>query len=245
MTGHHDEDVEAFAAQIEAMLKKRRHLDNQLPPFETLIVFAADVQLACRLYLRDKDKYLRPSLVAKKMASLANHLRKAAALAELLGPNGMLLIHAASHAQSSAEDADPDTIPVGLARLSRDVDAAVELASDRVRSGSRHREGHADRGGPTPNEPLRQLVRRLAVAFNYYLKIRPRHVANPDNGKAVSLFDEFAENAFVHFCPDEDSEHRGVFIMETRRIVKFWDLFVADCDATFYGLPAGDRDMND
>ena len=239
MTGHHDEEVEAFAAEVEAIFRRHRHQEDLLPPFETLIVFAADVQLNCRLYLRDKDGYRRPIRVAEDMEALAEHLREAALLAEKLEAYGMQLIHAASHRQSPAEDVDPAAIPVGLARLARDVTAAGALAHDLVRSGSRHREGPADRGGPTPDEPLRRLVRRLAVSFQHYLRIKPGYTSRPEDGTASSLFDEVVRYGFRRFTPVDVPLRDGVITMETRGFL------AVDDDTAFYGLPAGDRDMDD
>lgn len=237
MTNDRAASIEAFATEIEALLDKRGvNVDDDVR--ETLLSLAADAELNCRLYWRDKERYHRPSEVARRMNGMASQLEKAAATIDELGPNAIVLIHAASHSELPAENIDPHKIIVGLRRLARDTRAGAVLATKKVRSESIHREDRADRGGRTANEPLRQLIRSLAFAFNHYLQIRPTNVVNAQDGASVSLFDEFARRAFRAFSPSDGGPTQNAAIeKETRRIVSSWDDIELDEDGEFHGLP--------
>jgi hypothetical protein len=232
--------IEDFAAKIEAMLDKR-HIEVDDERREVLIFLATATELNCRLYWRAREKYQRPSHIADDMKELASLLQQAAEVAENIDPRGILMIYSASKTERPIDDLDPDAIPVCLARLARDVEAAVTVAHDMVRSGSKHREGPPDRGGPTADEPLRLLVRRLGTEFELHLQISPTNTVNTKDGASVSLFDEFVRRAFVHFSPGEEPIPNSAIEKETRRFIATRNDTVL-CDVhEVYGLPTPDQ----
>jgi hypothetical protein len=171
-----------------------RDVDNG-PSDEALIGLVEDAKRVIRLYLERPEK-LRPSAIARELNNLAKGFEKAAKAAQRLGKQGMLLIVAASEANLDASDLDMRQHILYLERMAAWSRKAAQMTQEHSLL------AQDNKGGPTPNQELRELIAALMLSYQEVLSIRPYHTVDKVIHLAERGFTGFVKEALRLYAPE-------------------------------------------
>jgi hypothetical protein len=179
---------------VEWLTRDLGHRENS-PPVESSVELVEQAELAIRRYL-GRPKKLRPSAVARELTRLAKKLKGAANAADRLGDQGWLMIAAASGANQEFDESGMVRHILYLERMAAWSQKGVQVANEQSRSAQDYR------GGPTPNQRLRQLIAHLLVAYQKILGIRPKLTIDKESHLAEHGFAGFVKQALRHYAPE-------------------------------------------
>jgi hypothetical protein len=169
--------------------------DELAPPRSSKKELAVVAARLVRLHL-GQCQPLRPSALAKKLATLSRNLGRAAKAATELGEQGMSQVLLASGGNNSLETDEPIRIIADLQDWAVWSTRAAETAKLMSLSAEDHK------GGRTPNVRLRSLVTLLMNRYELLLGVKASHVVDPATGLGHSTFDLFVKEAIRLYSPE-------------------------------------------
>lgn len=175
-------DSSGFSARLYELSRDRHQTKQNLhmPSKPAISELARQAAFLVTLHLAAPAR-LRPSAIARRLATMSKALGRAADSAEAIGRQGIIYIIAASGTDREPAEVEHEPHLAYLRTLAVWTDRAAKTASELSQ------QALDNRGGRTPNETLRSLVSQLHDRYTEILSMKPTHTVDQESGVGVNL----------------------------------------------------------